>query len=293
MKKILKNIIVILTFPLLFTSCLKDKELIGPDAEGAIKNVIEFKNISTITSPATAPFPVYVPTTLNPEKSTEVIVASIRYAGVDNAPNDITVELGVDPSIVNKYNSAQKTNFLALPNSAYELPSSVTIKKGEKEVSFEIKLNINSFDQLKENVLPIIIKSTSSAAPISGNFGKVIYSFPIRSIWEGTYKYTIINNFGTIDGNIGGTFTEEGVKLSTVGPNKVRMNGLWQTYSGYSEYQFNASNSSITSVTAFSGSNLATSIQEVVLVDPVKMIFEIKWTGLGRGVIERFEKTGD
>lgn len=293
MKKLLKNIVIVLTFPILFTSCLKDKELIGPDADGSIKNVIEFKNISSITSPALAPFAVYVPTTLDPEKSDEVVVATVRYAGVDNAPNDITIELGVDPSIVSKYNTAQNTNYFALPSSAYDLPNSVIIKKGEKEASFEIKLHIASFDQLKQNVLPIVIKSSTSTAPISGNFGKVIYSFPVRSIWEGTYKYTITNNFGTIDGNIGGTFTENGVKLATVGPNKVRMNGLWQTYSGYSEYQFDATNSTITSVTAFSGSNLATSIQQVILVDDVNMVFEIKWTGLGRGVIERFERTGD
>lgn len=293
MKKILKNIALALTLPLLFTSCLKDKELIGPDAEGSVKNVIEFKNISTINSSTSSPYPVYVPLTLDPSKSSESVTGVVRYAGVESAPNDITVEIAVDPSVVTNYNTSQNATFFALPATAYEVPTSVVIKKGEKEASFEIKLKTSQFDQTKENVLPLVIKSTSSSAPISGNFGKVIYSFPVKSIWEGTYRYTVTNNFGTIDANIGGSFTEDDVKLSTVGPNKLYMQYLWRTYSGYSEYQFNGNNTSITAITAYSGSARPVTNIEVIVIDPVRKIFEVKWTAIGRGVIERFERTGN
>src|SRR5690606_23739487 len=112
--------------------------------------------------------------------------------------------------------------------------------------------------------LSLKIIAASSAEPISANFGTVIYSFPVKSIWEGTYTYTITNNFGTIDGNIGGTFTEPGVKLSTVGPNKLYMQYLWRVYSGYAHYQFSGDNTTITDITAFSGSVLASTINEVI-----------------------------
>lgn len=293
MKKVLKYISFAFGVSFIFSSCLKDDVLIGPDAPGAIQNVVEFKNIANISSPAVAPYPVFVPQTLDPENPEVTIEAVVRYAGVNNAPSDITVELIVDNSAVVAYNAAQTSVYETLGSDSYEFPSSVTIKKGEREAIVPIKLHVSKFNQTKENVLPLKIKSLSTNDVISGNFGTVIYSFPVKSIWEGTYDYSIINNFGTIDGNIGGSFSDSGIKLSTVGPNKLYVQYFLQTYSGYVHYQFNAENTSITSIYAFSGSALATSINEVILVDPVNRIFEIRWTGLGRGVIERFVRTGD
>lgn len=292
MKKIYKYIAIFIA-PLTLVSCLKDKELIGPDADGSIKNVIEFKDIVAPSSGTTAPYPMYVPSTLDPEVPVVTINAAVKFAGVDAAPQDITVELGVDNSIVTTYNTSQKTNFTALQSDAYEIPTTVVIKKGEREVLVPIKLLTSKFDATKENVLPLVIKSTTSNTPISGYYSKVIYSFPVKSIWEGTYTYTVTNNYGTIDPNIGGTFTEEGVKLSTVGPNKLYVQYLWRTYGGYTEYQFNGNNTSITSITAYSGSIRPATIDQIVIIDPVNKIFEIKWTSIGRGVIERFVRTGD
>ena len=293
MKRILRYISLALALPILMTSCLKDNAIIEPDAPGAISNVIEWKNLQTISSSTTAPYAVFVPTTLDPEKSEITVNAYVRYAGVNDAPNDIQVTLGADANIVATYNKSQSTEYNVLPSTAYEIPTTVTIKKGEREAIVPIKLYVSKFDQAKENVLPLVIKSASSSDPISGNFGSVIYSFPVKSIWEGTYTYTVTNDYGTIDGNIGGSFTEEGVKLSTVGPNKLYMQYLWRTYSGYAHYQFSGDNTTITAITAYSGSLRATTIDKVVVVDPVNKIFEVNWTGIGRGVRERFVRTGD
>ncbi len=287
------NCIAILIIPMILTSCLKDDDIIGPDSPGAFKNVIEFKDIVAPSSSVGAPFPLFVPSTLDPEVSEVTINAAIKFAGVDVAPEDITVEIGVDNEIVTTYNSSQKSNYTALSSTSFEIPSSVVIKKGEREAVVSIKLFTNNFDPLKENVLPLVIKSTSSSFPISGNYGKVIYSFPIKSIWEGTYTYTVTNDFGTIDANIGGSFTEEGVKLSTIGPNKLYVDYLWRTYSGHTHYQFNGDNTSLTSITAYSGSDRPATINEIIVVDPENMIFEVKWTAIGRGVTERFVRTGD
>lgn len=273
-----------------FASCLKDDTaILKPEQSPA---VVEFKDIVGPSSSVLAPYRVYVPSTLDPEIPEVTIDAVVNYVGPGVAPSDIVVNLTTDPSAVTSYNSSEQANYFHLPTSAYEFPATVTIKAGTREAQVPIKLKISKFDQSKENVLAMKIASATNTA-VSGNFGTVIYSFPVKSVWEGTYTYTIINDYGTIDGNIGGTFTEEGVKLSTVGPNKLYMQYLWRTYSGYAHYQFSGDNTTITSIYAFSGSARATTIDKVVVVDPVNRIFEVWWTGIGRGVKERFVRTGD
>ena len=288
MKKYLKYILGALVLSSL-NSCLKDENVLDPSGS---QNIIEFYNVTAPSSPANAPYIMYVPATLEVVPEAEFEIA-ISYSGAEEAaPQDIVVNLEPAPDAISKFNVSQESDYVQMPSNGYELPSSLTIKKGEKRAYAKVKVRPEELDQTKSNALAVRISSASHGT-ISGNFGTVIYSLPIKSMWEGTYTYTITNNFGTIDGNIGGTFTEEGVKLSTVGPNKLYMQYLWRTYSGYAHYQFNGDNTTITSITAFSGSVLASSINEVILVDPDNGIFEVRWTGLGRGVIERFVRTGD
>lgn len=289
MKKIYK-VFTLVTLLSVFNSCLKDDSaILKPELS---PSVVEFKDIVGPTSAVLAPYRLYVPSTLDPEVDEITINAIVNYAGPTTAPADIVVNLATDPVAVTKYNTSESTNYSHLPQAAFEFPSSVTIKAGTREVVVPIKLKIDQFDQSKENVVALKIASASNTT-VSGNFGTVIYSLPVKSIWEGTYRYTIINDYGTIDANIGGTFVEEDVALSTVGPNRLNMQYLWRTYSGYTQYQFNGDNTSITKIIAFSGSERATTIDKIVIVDPENRIFEVWWTGIGRGVKERFERTGD
>lgn len=270
-------------------SCLKDENILAPNGS---PNIVEFYDVTAPVSAVNAPFVMYVPTTLELDPQAEFQIA-VSYSGAEeSAPQDIVVTLEAAPSAVLSFNTSQGTSYFQMAASAYDLPSSVTIKKGEKRAYANVVIRPLLLSQTVNNALAIKIGSATHGE-ISGNFGTVIFSLPIKSIWQGTYRYTITNNFGTIDANIGGMFTEDDVVLSTVGPNLLRMNGLWQTYSGYSEYQFNSANDDVTAVRAFSGSNLTVAINQVILVDPVNLIFEVRWTGLGRGVVERFERTGD
>ncbi len=271
------------------SSCLKDEAVLDPSGS---KNIIEFYNVTAPTSPVTAPHVMYVPMTLEVVPEVEFDIA-ISYSGAElAAPQDITVNIAPAAEAITAFNSSQNTAYVQMSPDDYDIPTTVTIKRGEKRAYAKVKVRPDQLDQSVSNALALTITS-SSFGEISGNFRTVIFSLPVKSIWEGEYTYTVTNNFGTIDANIGGTFTETGVRLSTVGPNRLYMQYLWRTYSGYAEYQFNADNTSITSITAFSGSNLATSINEVILVDQDNLIFEIRWTGLGRGVVERFVRTGD
>jgi len=270
------------------SSCLKDENILDPSGS---KNVVEFYNVTSPVSATSAPYVAYVPATLEVVPEAEFTIM-LSYSGAEkSAPQDIVIELAPAPDALETYNIAQGTDLNQLPASLYELPTSVTIKKGEKRVSIPVKIKPADFDQSISNALALTIKSASHGE-ISGNFGTAIFSLPIKSIWEGTYDYYVNNNYGSLDGNVG-EYSTSGVKLSTVGPNRLRVSAVAQTYGGWSEYQFNADNTSIIETAAFSGSLLPSSIQEVVLVDPENLIFELRWTWLGRGVVERYTRTGD
>ncbi|MCJ0741830.1 DUF1735 domain-containing protein [Pedobacter montanisoli] len=291
MKNFIKYTAVLAFLTGSLTSCLKDKTMIGPDSPGAIKNVIEFKNIGGIKSGTSAPYALYIPFTLDPTATTAEFEGIVNYAGTDVAPNDITVNIAADPAMIATYNAGVSgANYAQLAATSYSFPSTVTIPKGQREAKFKISVKPNTFDATKENALALRITSASTGT-ISGNFGAVIFSMPLKSIWQGTYTVRFNNNYGGIDVNIG-DFTETGVKLETVGPNKLQTQYAANTYSGYTQYQFNGNNTSITSVTVFSGSILASSVDGVDLIDPVNGKFTIRYTFAGRGMTETWVRTG-
>lgn len=284
--------ILLVLLGMTFTSCLKDEKY-ALDPSGS-HNVIEFYNVTAPVSGYTAPYLVYVPTTLEVVPEAEFTVG-VNYAGPEDlAPMDITVQLAEAPEVVTDNNARAGTNYVHPHSSTFEFPTSVTIKKGEKTALFNVKVKPTQLDPTVSNAIGLKISGTSHAV-VSGNNGAAIFSIPIKSMWEGKYEYTVINDYGTIDPNFGPTkgFTEEDVELATVGPNLVRMTYLWRVYSGYSEYQFNADNTDLTRINAFSGSAFPVTIDEVVLVDKDNLTFEVHWTAVGRGVKERFVRTGD
>jgi hypothetical protein len=289
MKKII-NLVVCGLIVTGFSSCLKDKTIIGPDSDGAIKNVVEFQNIGPIKSGASAPFAVYIPFTLKPTDATASFEGIVNYAGTDVAPEDITVELAADPSIITTYNSkVAGAAYAPLTTGLYSFPATVTIPKGQRQAKFTVTVKPSAFDASKENALALRITSASKGT-VSGNFGAVIFSMPLESIWQGTYHVYINNNYGQIDANIG-NFDEADVALETVGPNKLQVQYIARTYSGNVQYQFSGDNSTITSVKAFNGAtNYVTSIQSIDVIDAANGIFELHWTFANRGIVERWVK---
>ncbi len=295
MKKSIYKFLTLSFMALALGSCLKDDTMVT-DPDKAVGNVVEIGNTGSPTSAAGAPVFAFTPATLDPAKSpTTKFTTSVRYAGAEDvAPQDITVTLAAAPEAVTAWNTAYPTaqfQYNQLPTNAFSFPTSVTIKKGEKAAYFDITVKSDILNPAISNVLGIKITSTNFST-VSGNFGKVIYNLPIKSIWDGLYTFSVNNNYGTIDGNIG-SFTEKDIALRTIGPNLLEVTYLSQVYSGYARYQFDATNTNILSTIAFSGSVLASSIQGVDLVDPVNRKFTIRWTWGGRGVVETWVRTGD
>lgn len=285
MKKNINRIFSLLMAITLFSSCLNDDSLVLDPSEG--HNVIEFGNVSVPVSTSSDPYTVFTPLTVDNE--TKSFEAVINYAGPDRyAPKDIVVSLALANDIIAEYNAAASTSYVALDPAAFEIPSSVTIKKGESEVRFKITLDPTKFDLTKSNVIAMQITSASSGI-VSGNFGKVIYNLPVKSVWEGVYTVTVTNVTG-VDGNIPPVATWEDVELSTIGPNRLQTLYAAQIYGGYTQYQFNSDNTDIVEILVFSGGNLGAQIVSVGVIDPVNGIFEITSTWLGRTVKERYVK---
>lgn len=90
------------------------------------------------------------------------------YGGLGYPKEDLSVTFGVDATAVDKFNTANNTNYTLLPAKSYKLSDTVAIiKKGEVSTNpFKVTLFTtggNSPDDIsKTYVLPVSIKSASS-----------------------------------------------------------------------------------------------------------------------------------
>ncbi|WP_439557671.1 BT_3987 domain-containing protein [Dyadobacter sp.] len=171
-------------FGIAVTSCLKDDMNLDPDTS---TNVVEFKNPSSFVSPSGSTYSMYSKSfDLAPEADYPVTVS---YSGAHVAPQDITVTLGVDTAAVSQYNAEQEEAFDVIDPSLYTIPATVVIPKGQRTAQVMIKVKPSQFDFSKNYVLPIQIKSASSAN-VSGNFGTILLALKAKNIYDATYEST-------------------------------------------------------------------------------------------------------
>jgi hypothetical protein len=180
MKRYIK-FIPLLVAVLALTSCLKEKLAVGSEAS----NIVEFYTTEAINSPPTSLYPIYVKSFFTrPGQNFDVTVS---YSGTDVAPQDITLQIGVDNDAVTKYNATGGTQYSVLPTASFALSSStVVIKKGERRAVFNVTVKPEDFDDNLNQVIPLKITS-SSFGTVSGNFGTVFYAVGARSKYDGLY----------------------------------------------------------------------------------------------------------
>ncbi len=284
MKKILKYISVALAIPVLFASCLKDEALIGPDAPGAISNIIEFKNPGFIQSGTSSKLPLYLLSfDMNP---TGQLVLQVNYAGASTAPNDINVKVKLDNSLIDAYNEDQDDEFVPLPTSQYNISSyDVTIKKGERTANFVVDLKPSQFTFDKSYALGFSIESASTGN-ISGNFGKIVVGISGKNFFDGTYAYTTSANTSLVPN------ANKTVTLVTISGNKCQLKpGLLGTYSNVVNYTIDQATNNITveMTTLLPIATKATS-----KYDPATKTLIVNWTsnGGGRTFEEKFVYIG-
>jgi hypothetical protein len=189
MKKYINSFAIIFATVAL-SSCLKEKQNFDPSDTNA---VIEIGDISKPVNFAASDL------LGNVYSSSFDIVPSVDfsipivYTGVGNAPEDITVTLEQNQSILDQYNT--KFDLSVDDEDAYEIPSTdlytmpsltVTIPKGQKRANLVVSLKTDKFSFEKFYAFGFKIKSVSSGI-ISGNFNTAMFIVAAKNEYEADY----------------------------------------------------------------------------------------------------------
>lgn len=233
--KYLFNIGLFLTTIVVLSSCLKERKT---NIEGdGLRNIIEFKNTGDNDASFTdSYYPLYTIDlgSMNAGESKPFNV-NLSYSGANVAPSDITVQLEVDQTALDRFNEENETDYVIPPASVYNFPASVVIKKGERLSTQEVKVNLSpDYDFDDAYALPLRIKSVSPSLPISSNFGAAMYSLNIRNSYDGVYscvagfmqRYSAPGVPTANDALNGSLAGNPDVTLRTVGANTVEISNL-------------------------------------------------------------------
>ncbi len=184
MKKII-NLLVLGLIATGFSSCLKDDSIIGPDAPGATKNIVEFLNPGFIGSGTGSTYPLYVQSfDISPAAST---VVQVSYSGSDVAPEDIRIKVGLDAAALDKFNTENSAHYTTMPTNLYTLSAvDLVIPKGQRVANLTISVKPDQFDFAASYALPLKIVSSSTGV-ISGNFGTIILGLGAKNKYDGVY----------------------------------------------------------------------------------------------------------
>jgi len=174
MKKYIKLIVGFLFLGTTIVSCI-DEEARFED-NGAY-GIVEIFNVAAKTSSST----VYC------TKSTEIEYAEtvevpivLNYTGANAAPEDITVTLAVDNSIVG-------SSYVEMTSEMYNLTATTTIAKGTKKDTVMLTVKPPFLDLSNIYALGVTIASTSYGT-VSSNYSKVIFPISVKNYFAGTYR---------------------------------------------------------------------------------------------------------
>ncbi|MGN6211527.1 DUF1735 domain-containing protein [Parafilimonas sp.] len=189
---------LLLLTSMMFTSCLKDDSLTLDT--GLSDNVTEFGNTGSIaTNPSGAAAPRFAIDLGSLQTGdTASFKVNVNYAGDEMAPQDITVTVDIDESLLATYNaehSVDGANYVAPPMSLFKtsFPITLVIPKGKQMAQATIEAQLsNDYDFNAAYALPLKITSTS-VGEVSGNFGSALYSITVRNIYDG--EFTVDGSF--------------------------------------------------------------------------------------------------
>lgn len=220
-----KYILTSLTAAALLTACLKEDQILTPKESNPIieiYNEFPHKIASTIASKV----PLYIESFPAVAGEIQDFNVYVSYSGADQAPEDITVTLSIDPTIMDTYNDQWETNYEVLPTSLYTVETlTLTIKKGEKRAHTTFKLKTAEFDFSKAYALPIAIQSASTGI-VSTNYGRTLFAVMAKNKYDGIYtmKSRLVPAADRVTQASGATFTiPESIHLITVDANSVVM----------------------------------------------------------------------
>jgi hypothetical protein len=172
---------------------------------------------------------------------------NIVYGGTSAAPEDITVNLGVDMAALTAYNAYNDSvnavngttggDYVAPPADVASFPASIVIKAGTRMGQGRgIITSAPDFDFNAAYALPLKITSVSSNTTISNNLGSAFFNFNIRNKYDGIYqivsgtvtRYTSPGNPAN-DALSGDLTGNPNITLFTTGANSVGIPGASQS----------------------------------------------------------------
>lgn len=272
MKNIFKLLIVFITSTAL-VSCLKDDQYALDPASGT-NNVVEFYNVTAPFSAYTAKYVEYIPKTFENVPTDEFMIG-VNWAGAEDfAPVDIVVNIAPAPEV------AAEAGYDQLDASLYSMPTTLTIKKGEKFALVPISVKPSSFDGDLANAIAVKITSTSHGV-ISGNVGAVIFSLPVKNPWDGKYTYSSAASQTLLPNHTAN------IELRTINATRVRMApGLAGYYSNQVDLVVDRATNQVTvEMTTL----LPIETDPSSHYDPATKTFHLKWTS--NGGARYFEET--
>jgi hypothetical protein len=216
------------------TSCLK-KDAMNIDPGKGPANVVEFENTGNNLASANSTYPgFYTDLGVLTSGASAKFNLNVSYSGVETAPEDITVNIAPDQAALDAYNSENGTDYVIPPSTVVNFPTSIVIKKGTRIAQTQVTITTSpDYDYNVNYALPLKIVSASKGT-VSSNFGKAVYSFGVRNIYDGHYSlkgYTLRAGDAARTGNF---VRPSGMNLVTVGGNIVQFEELqvWADLSG-------------------------------------------------------------
>ena len=99
----------------------------------------------------------------------------LNIASPNTLPAPLTITVGVNDALRTEYNSANGTDYEAMPDSVYLIPvSKTTIPAGSRLDTIRVYFNPSKIDPSKNYMLPVSI-TDAQGQTISGNFGSVYF----------------------------------------------------------------------------------------------------------------------
>ncbi|RZK92786.1 MAG: DUF1735 domain-containing protein [Pedobacter sp.] len=214
----------------LFTSCTKEENIFTDDGNGGGNALVELGDLPP-TRVAGVPTVTYTTVSKSFDAATEVDVPiSVNYTGVNGAPSDVIVQLG----LFNQAVTTTSATYTILPTSLYTIPNTtVTIPKGQKKATMIVKVKASAFNFALTYALGIKIMSTSEGI-ISGNFGTGVFIMSAKNQWDGIYQVVsgqvtrftavgVVENPSTLNGPLAGN---PNINLVTTGANTVEVQNM-------------------------------------------------------------------
>lgn len=230
------NILAFLCFIFCLSSCLKDDSLVLNPKH--VTSVVEFGSPSGLESAEDNDIRLYIQAyDISPLDS---VIIPINYAGADAAPKDIVVKYEVDEAFLDSLYEREEFDYALLDPQIYTLPTSVTIKAGQKTANLIIPVKIDKIPFDEDYAIPLKM-TDASGETISRNFNKIVVAVGAKNEYDGTYNYKTSAVTSLVPN------ADKTVQLHTAGPNRLKLvPGLLGTYSNAVYYNIDPATNQIT-----------------------------------------------